>query len=272
MQIHAIQTGTVRVRSLHRHMAGAKFLRFLGLLTDRDWTEPLPIFTWVIEHPEGLIVIDTGETARVFDPGHFGDAATTFFYKNYVQFDIDPAREIGPQMENLGLNTADVRWVVLSHLHSDHVGGVYHFPSAEIVIARAEMMQPIGAASRSFPRWFKPRLITYDRQPVGPFDESYALTEAEDVVILPTPGHTPGHQSVLLRDGELSYLFAGDATFSADQLVEGGIPGITFNVEQGQTSNARLRGYIEQHPTVYLPAHDPDAAQRLEARAVTRIG
>jgi N-acyl homoserine lactone hydrolase len=49
--------------------------RLLRTMLDRNWTEPLPIFAWLIEHPEGLIVVDTGETSRVAEPGYWGWAS-----------------------------------------------------------------------------------------------------------------------------------------------------------------------------------------------------
>ena len=70
MRIHAIQTGTVAINtSIER--PGARCSRPINTLLDSTWTEPLPIYAWVIEHPEGLIVVDTGETARVAEPGYF---------------------------------------------------------------------------------------------------------------------------------------------------------------------------------------------------------
>ena len=64
MRIHAIQTGTVAIKTRQLCGRGRGALRPINTLLDTTWTEPLPIYAWVIEHPEGLIVVDTGETAR----------------------------------------------------------------------------------------------------------------------------------------------------------------------------------------------------------------
>jgi len=71
MNVHAIQTGTVAVKTRQREGAGRGAARLAKTLIDRKWTDPLPIFAWLIEHPEGLIVVDTGETAHVADRGYF---------------------------------------------------------------------------------------------------------------------------------------------------------------------------------------------------------
>ena len=71
MKIHAIQTGTVALTTRWREGVGHGRRRLLNTLLDREWTEPLPIYAFAIEHPEGVIVVDTGETARVAEPGYF---------------------------------------------------------------------------------------------------------------------------------------------------------------------------------------------------------
>ena len=70
MKIHAIQTGTVAIR--RRQVEGRGHgARRLNMFLDRQWTERLPIYAFAIEHPEGVIVVDTGETARTSDRSYF---------------------------------------------------------------------------------------------------------------------------------------------------------------------------------------------------------
>jgi hypothetical protein len=72
MQFHAIKTGTVAVKTRQQQGGrGSGALRLMNTMLDPTWTDPLPIYAWVIDHPEGLIVIDTGETARTAEPGYF---------------------------------------------------------------------------------------------------------------------------------------------------------------------------------------------------------
>ena len=69
MKIHAIQTGTVAITTAWREGVGHGRRRLLNTILDREWTEPLPIYAFAIEHPEGVIVVDTGETAARFPAG-----------------------------------------------------------------------------------------------------------------------------------------------------------------------------------------------------------
>src|SRR5262245_4259959 len=136
MRIHAIQTGTVAITQSWRRGKGRGTLRRLNTLLDRRWTEPLPIYAWAIEHPEGLIVVDTGETACAAQPGYF--PAWHPYLRFAVRERVVPEEEIGPQLRTLGFDPRDVRWLVLTHLHTDHAGGLAHFPGAEILVTRTE--------------------------------------------------------------------------------------------------------------------------------------
>ena len=150
MQIHAIQTGTVAITKSWREGRGSGQGRLLRTLLDREWTEPLPIFAFVIEHPEGVIVVDTGETARVAEPGYFPrwHPLLRFAVREWVE----PKQEIGPQLARLGIAPSDVRMVVMTHLHTDHAGGLHHFPDTEILVT------PARPRARTRPSRAPPRL------------------------------------------------------------------------------------------------------------------
>ncbi len=100
MKVHAIQTGTVAVKSRQREGKGRGPARLANTLIDRKWTDPLPIFAWLIEHPEGLIVVDTGETSHVADPGYF--PWWQLYFKLGVREWVAPEDEIGPKIKALG--------------------------------------------------------------------------------------------------------------------------------------------------------------------------
>jgi glyoxylase-like metal-dependent hydrolase (beta-lactamase superfamily II) len=108
VKIHAIQTGTVAVTSAWREGVGHGRRRLLHALLDREWTEPLPIYAFAIEHPEGVIVVDTGEDARAFEPSYF---ARWHPGSRASREQVEPEQEIGPQLKELGIQPGDVRWV-----------------------------------------------------------------------------------------------------------------------------------------------------------------
>jgi glyoxylase-like metal-dependent hydrolase (beta-lactamase superfamily II) len=274
MNIHAIQTGTVALTMRWREGAGRGRLRLLHTLLDREWTEPLPIYAFAIEHPEGVIVVDTGETARVSEPGYFPRWHPLLRFA--VREHVAPEQEIGPQLERLGIRPRDVRRVVMTHLHTDHAGGLHHFPDSEILVSRAELAYAGGLLGRvrGYPnqRWptsFDPTPIDLPAAPFGPFPASLRLTEAGDVTLVPTPGHTPGQVAVVVEEGDHSVFLAGDSSYTEDSMLNGLADGVGSDEQAQRLTHERIRAYAAGTPTVYLPAHDPETAARLtERRAV----
>jgi glyoxylase-like metal-dependent hydrolase (beta-lactamase superfamily II) len=273
--VHAIQTGTVAIKELQRNGGGRGRRSLLRVFAARRWTEPLPILAWLIEHPEGLILVDTGETARIAEPGYF--TSWHPYFRLAVREWVRPEEEIDQQLRALGFSPDDVRRVVLTHFHTDHAGGLPHFPDSEILCSRVDFEYSRGffGTARGFlpqhwPEWFSPTLIEPTERPFGPFPWSVPLTAAGDVHILPTPGHTPGHLSVALEDGDTVFFFAADASYNQRLMLEGVADGVSPDPAEARRTLARIQRLVAERPTVYLPAHDAEAGSRLAAREVVR--
>lgn len=258
MKIHALSTGTVCIKRTMRYGRGPGPLRQVNTFLGREFTESLPIHVWVIEHPEGVIVVDTGELA--------GAPALPF-----ARFEIAPEDEIGPQLRGLGIAPADVRMVVLTHLHGDHIDGVGHFAGRDILVNEGEyryiksLQGRINSAigRQVWPAGFIPRTFAFRPEPLGPFARSYPLTAAGDMLVVPTPGHTPNHSSVVVLKDGISYFLAGDTSYTEKQLLDGRVDGVSPNAAQARNTMRTIVRYAAQHPTVYLPSHDPESAMRL---------
>lgn len=276
--VHGIQTGWIGIKSSHYKLTGNSSLRFPSILTDTHWAEPKPMLSWVIEHPEGLIVIDSNERAASKDLRSYlacADPITKTFITRSFRVHVEPENELGPQLSKLGLSSKDVRWLIQTHLHFDHANGFEFFPDAQTLIARAELegqtARPQGAISCLYPASFKPTAIDYQELSYESFSAYYPVTQAEDVILVPTAGHSYGHQSVLFKDQEQSFLFAGDVTFDERQLKENEIAGIVYNVSQAKNSMNTVRNFVKQSPSIYLPSHDPQSLKRLKNQEVTEI-
>jgi N-acyl homoserine lactone hydrolase len=198
MKVHALQTGTVRIKEAQRVGRGHGPLRLVNVLASSRWTEPLPIYAWLIEHPDGLIVVDTGERAAAMRPGYF--PAWHPYYRS-VMFDIAPEDEIGPQLRRMGVNPhKDVRHVVLTHLHTDHIGGLHHFPKSTVWLeprayraASGPLGRPSGYLPQHWPRWLEPSFVPFSQDDTRWAGASFSLTKDGAVSLVPTPGHTPHH-------------------------------------------------------------------------------
>jgi N-acyl homoserine lactone hydrolase len=267
LKIHAINTGKVTIRPNQVEGKGADPVRMLNVYLDRRWTEPLPIYAWAIEHPEGIVVVDTGETAKTAERGYFPRWHP--YYRN-VKTDVKPEEEIGPQLEEIGIKANEVRQVILTHMHTDHAGGLYHFPKSKIVImkqaydlARGFRGMLRGFLPHRWPFWLSPKLIELSNERYGPFPKSLKMTKAGDIILVPTSGHTEAHISVILETPDVKYFFAGDTSYNQDLMLRGKIDGVSAKAKDAYETIQNIQRLTATEPTIYLPSHDPDSEKRL---------
>jgi glyoxylase-like metal-dependent hydrolase (beta-lactamase superfamily II) len=136
----------------------------------------------------------------------------------------------------------------------------------EYDLARGFMGKVRGYLPHRWPAGFAPRLLDLPAAPLGPFERSTALTAAGDVRIVATPGHTPGHVSVVLAEDDGFVLFAGDASYDERLMLAGAVDGVAPDPAVARATIERIRRFAGDERVVYLPAHDPDAAARLAER------
>jgi glyoxylase-like metal-dependent hydrolase (beta-lactamase superfamily II) len=166
----------------------------------------------------------------------------------------------------------------MTHLHTDHAGGLHHFPDNEILVTRAELEFASGlpgrlrgyVANKHWPAWFEPTLLELEPEPFGPFPQSLRLTEAGDVTLVPVPGHTPGQIGVLVQDGDHGVFLGGDSSYTQDLMLRGKADGVGADEDAERLTHKRIRAYAATNPTIYLVAHDPDTASRLAERQLVQ--
>ena len=266
MRIHAIETGRVQIKKAQIEGRGHGTWRQLQPILSREWADWSPTYAWAIEHPEGVIVVDTGAAAHLKSLPRWHP-----YFQLAVRFDIDGEQEVGPQLRSRGIGARDVKTVILTHMHIDHDGGLAHFPHSRILVSGEELARTAGIGGailgylpKRWPTWFDPEPLTWQAARHGPFARSAPLTKAGDVVAVPTPGHTPSHLSVLVRDGDSEIMLAGDTSYLESTMLRGTVDGVSPNEAEAAATLAAIRELCAQRPTVYLPTHDPESAERLD--------
>lgn len=273
MRIHAIQTGLVQIKASQIDGRGHGLRRKLGPFIESDWSAWLPTFAWAIEHPEGVILVDTGSAATLKNLPRWHP-----YFRYAVHFDIEPEQEVGPQLRARGIGPRDVKHVVMTHAHIDHDAGLSYFPNSEVLASSGEIARASGFIGQirgylpqRWPNWFDPKPLDFLPEPYGTFERSRRLTSRGDVVAVPTPGHTPDHISVIVEDGDASIFLAGDTSYTEHNMVAGHIDGVSPNDEIATSTLKTIRDFAAARPTIYLPTHDPEAAQRLAQRKLVAL-
>ena len=165
--------------------------------------------------------------------------------------------------------------MVLSHLHQDHIGGLAELGSAEIMVSAREWaglderwaaMNGLLARHIRLPglRWNHVTLAAVDDPSIAPFARAHDLLGDGSLLLLPTPGHTPGSLSLLLRQtGMPPMLFVGDLTYDLEKLHAGRVPGV--GNRRGLLESTRAVNALKDlYPgLVILAAHDPAASSFL---------
>jgi glyoxylase-like metal-dependent hydrolase (beta-lactamase superfamily II) len=274
MKIHAFETGTVSVKQNQVRGRGPGRLRTLNVLAGRQWSDQVPILAWLIEHDEGLIMVDTGETARTAEPGYFPRWHP--YYSKATRFKVPADREIEPLLRAAGFDPADVSKIVMTHMHTDHAGGLHAFENSEILMSaeelrgiRSPLAQLDGYLTNRLPEWLDPIAIEFDSGPLAGFAKSKAITSAGDVHVVSTPGHTPGHVSVIVDEGDKLVMLAGDTSYLQRTMLDGAVDGVSPKASVARKTLAEIQQTARERDLVYLPTHDPDSAQRLADRSIS---
>ena len=190
-----------------------------------------PVPAYLIEHPKGRVLFDTGLTVRarpfIHEQGGAGKA----------NFEFDEGTEIAARLRAIDVDPDRIDWIVNSHLHSDHCGGNESIPNASVVIQRREL-----AAARA-----QAGSMLYDNasfetgQPFFAIDGDHDLFGDGSVRVFPTYGHTPGHQSmrVALPCGDA--VLAGDCCYLKRSLDELRTSPSDVDKEQAAATLRRLR-------------------------------
>lgn len=273
-RVSVLSTGSVQIRP--DHAAATWKPTMLWLTTSRTWTAPRPINVFVIEHRDGLVLFDTGQDrASVIDPDYFPSGVTGALYRRLAKFDISADDTLTAGLNRLGYRPTDVGVAILSHLHQDHIGGLAELPGARIHVSQAEwdtMAEPRAELAGVMRNHIDLPGLTWTKVTPGPtadralepFTVSHDLFGDGSLVLVPTPGHTPGSMSLIVREpGRPPLAMVGDLTYGAHLLEGGHIPGVGSRGQLRETSAMMNQLRHNLGGMVVLAAHDPDAEAAL---------
>lgn len=197
------------------------------------WARPtFPVFAYLVLHPTGPLLIDSGV-----------GVANSFIDELYspVHYDLDEA------LDQHGVTVDDINTVITSHLHFDHCGQNHRFTDARVVVQEAEV-EAARARLYTVPEWAFPPDVDLTM-----IDGDHDI--ASGVRVIATPGHTPGHQSVLIDDGASKTIVCCQASWSVTSFEEATLGDDGWNQAKGADSLEKL--HLLQPDRVVF-SHDPN--------------
>lgn len=211
--------------------------------TNANEVAVMPHFAYLIEHPKGLILVDTGQSYEMRD-------------ENTI---MEPDSNIICKLEKLGYTPDDVKYVVMTHMHLDHSGYMNHFPNSTFIVRKEELRTAWWPEACEggyvFPTYEKTRGYKFI-EPVD--DEDYDIFMDGSVVLIDTRGHSRGHQSVVVTMPDAGKIvLAGDAAPLREVLERRLLPGTCTDNWQAIRSIEKLL-HLERCGCTIICAHDPE--------------
>ncbi len=222
-----------------------------------DYEIPVPFY--LLTHPDGHTIIDGGTAVEAgLDPVGYWGGITEVYWPVMREDEGCVA-----QLKKIGINPEDVRYVLQSHLHLDHTGAVGRFPNATHIVQRREYeyaFTPDWFAAGGYIRndFDKPNLKWQFLE--GENTDLYDIYGDGTLKTIFTPGHSPGHQSILVTlPNSGSLLLAIDAAYTTDHWEEKALPGFMSSAVEAVRSVQKMKAIVDRTQAQVVTGHDPDA-------------
>lgn len=272
MKLHVLHCGYIRVSETVPYGNAIDLKNTRRQLTAPDSARlTLPVCAYLVEHPRGLLLVDTGWCRDISPEGEYDVKAVSRvlpaplanLYRPY----LPRGMAIHEQLAARGLRPEDLECVMLTHLDPDHVAGLRHLKgAARIVLPEDEYFWSCRTVYKlRQPRnlWLDTPMerLFYRGSPLGPNRWAIDLFGDESVQLVNVPGHTDGQAAVILRNGGRFVLLAADAAYSPRNWQEDITPGLGFSRNWQRKSLSWLRTMAEDPCCVgVLCSHDPAVA------------
>jgi N-acyl homoserine lactone hydrolase len=203
--------------------------------------------SYLIVHPRGTLMFDAGAVAD----GHFKSDGSPV-----EEGIVSATKPLLPQLAAAGYSPRDVTYFALSHFHSDHTANANEFANATWIVQKAE---------RDFMFADSPQGIIQPASYAALRDAKSKVLDNEDfdvfgdgsVVVMATPGHTPGHQVVAVKLANRgTVVLGGDLYHYPEERTTGRIPTFEFDAEQSKISRARVEQYLKDAKATLWIEHD----------------
>lgn len=274
--LRVLSCGCAEQHKEHRY--GSRLPQLWWVFFGRSWV-PLPMQCFLIDHRDGWVLFDTGiDPAILCGNRYIKQAIGRFLLPRIFRLHVSDTDRIDNVLAGAGVAAGDIRMAVISHLHFDHAGGIAQIPQADLLVSAREW----AILSEPHPEyeWIlrehieipsaKWRTISFkptDDPLFEGFEGIHDVASDGSMILLPTPGHTTGSMSMLIRqEGWDPILLVGDLTYEAALLEKDIVPG-TGDKDTLLASFAKVRGLKRCLPGLAIVASHDFAAEAAVSRA-----
>jgi glyoxylase-like metal-dependent hydrolase (beta-lactamase superfamily II) len=251
MAIYALPTGVIHRTSAFAYRGGSPWEKWDSVMT-----------AVLVRHPQGDVLIDTGVGRTIASQLQ----QAPFLFR--LGTDLVPSQPAADRLDAAGYDRKNLRSILLTHAHWDHVSGVPDFPDVPVLVTAAEHRYIyeggwITVTAQSIDR-SQLREYTFDGGPYLGFDHSHDLYGDGSLVIVPAPGHTPGSVVVFVTlPSGARYAFVGDLVWQREGIVEREERPWATSKTMGEDPVAlrdsllRMSAIVTRYPQITIvPAHD----------------
>jgi N-acyl homoserine lactone hydrolase len=203
--------------------------------------------SYLIVHPRGTLMFDAG---AVPDSHFKGDGSAV------VEGVVTATQPLLPQLAVAGYAPGDITYFALSHYHSDHTGNANAFAGATWIVQRAEREYMFADSPQGI---IQPETYAALRNARTELldDEDFDVFGDGTVVVMTTPGHTPGHQVVAVKlANHGTVVLGGDLYHYPEERTTGRVPTFEFDVEKSRVSRARIERFLDDNDASLWIEHD----------------
>jgi N-acyl homoserine lactone hydrolase len=276
VRLHPLNTGEMSGPPawFEREEGRLAALHALGIRVDASTFLRIPVPAFLVEHPGvGQMLIDTGLHPSVaVDPKqNFGRLLGLTAARGLK---MNSEQAVPAQLRARGLDAADIRLVLMTHMHLDHASAISEFPEATFVLAQqewdslAEGKVTDGYVKSQYDFGFDYRTFDFESpgtESFATFGRSFDIFGDGSIRAVFTPGHTHGHTSYVLRLREREVLVASDAIYTMRTLDESVLPYKMADEHQFRRSLKEIQRYRERTPgALIIPGHDWDSFSELD--------
>lgn len=212
----------------------------------------VPVTAYLIDHPKGRALFDTGLGLR------FRRQMDEALGPLDVGFAIDESADVAARLRQIEVDPASIRWIINSHLHPDHAGGNAFIPNATILVQSRELTY---AREQKDERLYHPHDMDTGH-PIHAIDGEHDLYGDGAVVLFPTPGHTPGHQSARIKLPNGDAILAADCCYLKESLDSMTLSSLSADREQSLRTLRRLADLRADGVRIFY-GHDPNFWQTM---------